>query len=276
MVLNLNPIPSFNACRTVVFGKNKQYITRTYYRISVLIFVLDGELRFREDGKEIAISKGEYYIQRDGLFQEGLPNVEPPTFFYVEFMGTYSDSFFGIPIRGTFDEKKIIPIANKLEELFRQNSMDKLHINSNANLFILNSYMNRIFSELFVSFNLIEQKSTLSYHIHNYIQSNYFKKITLAGLAERFNYDKDYLAELFKAQYGCTPLQYQTQLRMEQAAWLLETTKLSAEKIAEDVGYEAFSTFYRNFLRFRGMSPGAYRESTAKTDRKARKKKTGE
>lgn len=278
MVLNLSPIPSFNSCRTVKFAKNHQYITRTYYQISVLLFVLDGELRFKEDGKEIVLSKGEYYIQRDGLFQEGVPIYDPPTFFYIEFMGTYSEVTFGLPIKGTFNAQTVMPLANRLEELFKQNSRDRLHVRSNANLFILNAYMNHILSDLLSRSNALEKKSILPYLIHSYIQSNYFNKITLTDLAKRFSYDKDYLSEIFKEQYGCTPLQYQTNLRMEQAAWLFETTKLSAEQIAFNVGYADFSTFYRNFKKYSGVSPSSYRASLSEKQesipKNANKRKT--
>ena len=41
---------------------------------------------------------------------------------------------------------------------------------------------------------------------------------------------------------------------------LADTTELSFSEIADIVGYDDFSTFYRNFVKVTGLSPSAYRE----------------
>ena len=271
MILNLAPPPQFHACRTVRFRPNHQHITRTYYRVSVLILMLDGELRFREDGKEIHLVKDEYYIQRDGLFQEGIPIDDPPSYFYIEFFGSYSEAPFGLPLRGTYKLQKIQTFIDRLTELFNKNKQDSRHIRPDANLFILNAYMNHIFNELFVGSTTTDKNSTLTYMIQSHIQSNFSKKITLTDLSKRFGYDKDYLSEMFKKQYGVTPSHYQTNLRMEQARWMLETTSLSAEQVALSVGYADFSTFYRNFKNCYGIAPSSFRALNKAENRKVNK-----
>ena len=52
-------------------------------------------------------------------------------------------------------------------------------------------------------------------------------------------------------------------LRINRACTLLKTTSRSVTDIAFEVGYNTVKTFNRNFLKFRGMSPSAFRQEIA-------------
>ena len=231
------------------FSAGEEHVTRHFSK-SVLILMLDGELRFREDGKEISLRKNEYYIQRDGLFQEGVPLPCPPTYFYIEFYGEYSQDEYGLPLRGHFDPAAVAALTEKCERLYKQR---------NGDMFKLNSYMCRIFSELLDSKSNTNEHTRLALEMRNHIESSYHERLTLDSLSAIFGYDKDYLARIFKENYGISPHKYITEVRMEQAHWMLEHTDVSAEQIALSVGYSDFSAFYRNFISTYRMSPGSIR-----------------
>lgn len=60
--------------------------------------------------------------------------------------------------------------------------------------------------------------------------------------------------------YGMSFQQKLVQTRMERASWLLRTTEKSVSQIAEEVGYDAESGFYKEFRKRYGMTPLRYRK----------------
>ena len=107
MVLNFYPTPSFTFCGTKIFLPNEKHVTRKFNR-SVLILMTEGELSFLEDGELITLHEGEYYIQRDGLLQKGVPMSSPPKYFFIEFIGAYSDFEF---TEATDEDERIYIVA---------------------------------------------------------------------------------------------------------------------------------------------------------------------
>jgi transcriptional regulator GlxA family with amidase domain len=77
--------------------------------------------------------------------------------------------------------------------------------------------------------------------------------VARAGLPER-----SFIRRFTKAT-GRTPLDYVQALRLEGAKQLLETSDLSVEAIAEEVGYQDTSFFGRLFRRKVGLTPQQYR-----------------
>ena len=248
MILDFSPSPSFLACSLKIFEPNEIHVTR-YYTRSVLILMFDGELRFMEDGKEVCLSRGEYYIQRQGLFQDGVPLDSPPTYFYIEFYGSYSDDKNGLELRGRFPIDKFKGITEEMWALYKSHG---------ANLFLINSYMLRVFSKLLdVSANFNEKTNTANL-IKNFISSKYYSQIKISDIAKQFGYAEDYVIRIFRDTYGMTPHKYLISIRMEHARWLLENTDKTAYEISVSVGYNDFSTFYRNFKKIMGCSPMQY------------------
>jgi len=237
-----------------VFLQNEIHVTRRYKR-SVLILMLGGVLRFMEDGKEITLEKGEYYIQRQGLFQEGVPLDDPPIYFYIEFYGHYSDGENGLALRGSFSPEKLSAITEGLEAIFKEHK---------ANFFLLNSYMCRIFSELLEGVPTLNEKTNTARLIKNFISSRYYSQTKISDISKKFGYAEDYVIRIFKEIYGITPHKYLTNIRLEHARWLLENTDKTADEIAVSIGYNDFSTFFRAFKNAYGVSPSNIRRANQK------------
>lgn len=83
-------------------------------------------------------------------------------------------------------------------------------------------------------------------------------EVTLEGLAERLSYSPSRLSELIRQRTGRTFSQIVGERRMERAAWLLRNAGLPARDVAELVGYESVSSFYKAFRARYGVTPGAY------------------
>jgi transcriptional regulator GlxA family with amidase domain len=87
--------------------------------------------------------------------------------------------------------------------------------------------------------------------------------ITLEGIAVQAQTSTRTLSRYFKSQTGTTPLQWLLAARVRRAQELLERTNLTAEKIAQSVGFESVSAFRVCFYRRVGTTPQRYRQHFA-------------
>lgn len=87
------------------------------------------------------------------------------------------------------------------------------------------------------------------------------KTVTLAGLGERFGMKEEVLKRYIVRESGYTYSYLLRDLRMRRAAWLLQNTSWSAERIMEEVGYSNVTNFYRAFKDYFGKTPSEYRRT---------------
>ncbi len=241
---------SFRTCGTKIFKADELHVTRRYPN-DVLILMSSGTLRFRENGEDIELRAGEYYIQRAGLLQEGKLKSDSPEYFYIELRGgEYSDGGTGIPLRGSFNAASVSIYQKRLEQAYSAHQ---------ATPFLLNGYMSLILNELMISDGGIDLQEHTARLIRNDIRARYTEGAPLDELSSRYGYDVDHIIRIFKKQYGITPHKYLVRLRIEHACWLLTNTELSAAAISESVGYGDFPSFWRSFKSICGVTPSEYR-----------------
>ena len=92
-----------------------------------------------------------------------------------------------------------------------------------------------------------------------YINERFTQSLTSDGLARQFAFSKSMFTILFQQYTGMTPKHYIMSKRMEYAEMLLSTTEFSINEVSIMVGYQYFSTFYRNFTRYFGLTPSEFR-----------------
>lgn len=97
--------------------------------------------------------------------------------------------------------------------------------------------------------------------IIEYMQKNY-DTVTLAHLAEFFNYSRRQMQRIILTATGRTFTDNIRRLRMDHAKELLAESRLSVQKIADLLGYYDVSNFRRVFKQYCGMTPQDYRKST--------------
>lgn len=85
--------------------------------------------------------------------------------------------------------------------------------------------------------------------------------LTLNEVADAVSLSPSYLAFLLKDRVGLGYRGYVISLRMETAKKLLRTTDMTVSSVAETVGYENVTNFYRLFHRETGATPAAYRKA---------------
>jgi AraC-like DNA-binding protein len=84
--------------------------------------------------------------------------------------------------------------------------------------------------------------------------------LSMAELAKATNVSQSHLFELFQKYLGASPLNLYLSLKTEYAKTLLSDQNLTIKEIAEECGYNDPYTFSKQFKKFAGMSPNAYRK----------------
>lgn len=101
--------------------------------------------------------------------------------------------------------------------------------------------------------------------IKQYIDMNYYKKISIAEIAKNCYLSRPYIRNIFQANIGLSPKQYLKKVRMEKAVELLTETNYQIALIAKSVGYEDQLQFSKAFKLTFGMSPSEYRANSQKS-----------
>lgn len=92
-----------------------------------------------------------------------------------------------------------------------------------------------------------------------FLRLNYQEPIKYKELAEALHFHINYIALCMKKTFGCTPLEYVTSYRLEQAKLLLIHTDEAISKIAEETGFGSFPYFIRCFTKHTGTKPKLFR-----------------
>lgn len=85
------------------------------------------------------------------------------------------------------------------------------------------------------------------------------ENVTLEQLADFFSYSPSYLSRAIKEGCGMTFLNLLRECRLEKAAMLLSSSRLTIEEIAAQVGYKNTTSVYEGIKLKFGISPGEYR-----------------
>lgn len=83
--------------------------------------------------------------------------------------------------------------------------------------------------------------------------------LSLKALAERQNINSSYLSTLFKKETGSTVTEYVQKRRIETAIYLLSSTKLQIQTIAQHCGIPDMNYFSKVFRKHIGKSPKEFR-----------------
>ncbi len=104
-------------------------------------------------------------------------------------------------------------------------------------------------------------KSIAAYQIKYYIEQNAATKFKLEDVARYVGLSVSRIVHLFKQTYNQTITEYANQIRLSIACERIRYTSMSLESIAESVGFQSYTYFYRAFHARYGIPPKQYRIS---------------
>lgn len=239
---------SFNKLPHYIYSNHRQFFTHEHHidRIfneDVLILVRKGILRFTENDQPVELHANEYYLQRAGLHQSSIQESEKPNYFFIHFHGTFEENG-DLPIRGTFQSKNIQPIIDEIMLLGIESPKMEYE---------------RLFYTLLTELAKQQRGETIAEQIRTYMLQNYTEHISLQNISVHCSLSRNSIVNIFKKTYGKTPYRYLTDYRLNRASEYLVSTRRSLSTIANDVGFEDYTVFYRAFVDKYGISPRDYR-----------------
>lgn len=155
------------------------------------------------------------------------------------FVGTASGDILKIFLR-------MIQLLNKPEDVYLANLLKK------EMLFRL---LTGEYRHLFFQKSLFDQTSNSVGRVIEWIRRNYTEGFTIDELARSSGMSVSALHHKFKAITTMSPLQYQKQLRLQEARRLLVSGQMDATTAALEVGYDSPSQFNREYRRLFGLPP---------------------
>ncbi|MGT2757590.1 AraC family transcriptional regulator [Streptococcus ovuberis] len=87
-----------------------------------------------------------------------------------------------------------------------------------------------------------------------------YETLDLSSLANKLNFNKNYLSNLIKQRSGKTFTQLLHQKRLSRAKLLIESTLLPIHEIAQQTGFSNRTFFYKKFEEAYGIKPGDLRQ----------------
>lgn len=154
----------------------------------------------------------------------------------------YEEDFFAV-----FPEE-----INYFEKLSRIDGIRELELwIGNYLYWILEYFRNR----------LSGQQEDVMQRAQRFMEDNYFNpELTLGSVAEYVGFSEKYFTTRFTKEVGITFRDYLTQIRLERAKILLDTTDFKMYEISERIGYNNVEHFNRMFKKKFGISPGDYKK----------------
>ncbi len=111
------------------------------------------------------------------------------------------------------------------------------------------------YGHLFFQKALFDQTANGVGRVIEWIRQNYTAGFSVDELARSYGMSVSALHHKFKAITTMSPLQYQKQLRLQEARRLLVSGQMDATTAALEVGYESPSQFNREYRRLFGLPP---------------------
>lgn len=160
-------------------------------------------------------------------------------------------------------------IINILYKVMRLKKIEFTDIEFNNNFELLHSIISKSDEEIqLYIFNLVDKicdfmqisvKKIDIGEIIDYINNHFTEDIYLEMLAEKYNTSPKYLSKRIKQYLNISFKDYITQLRIDKAKKLLETTDIKIADLSQEVGYYNQSAFVRSFKLKEGIPPSEYK-----------------
>ncbi len=221
--------------------------------LAELIYVTEGQLHLLAGGKELSLSAGDaYLIRRYTTLAGARPSVGACSFYTVSFDCTVEKyeplygKLFHISSRTSYVET----LFNNLSFYGGQNQGADYRMDACFALLL----------EVLYDARNREPERIQMHGILGYIDSHISSPLTVEEISEQFHYSSDYLAKIFRQQFGVTMKQYMIEKKLSVAKRLLTASDIAIPKVGEAVGFADPVLFEKFFKYHTQMTPKKYRE----------------
>ncbi len=251
--------PLYPYCMEEEIRVRNYWYTENFTRFMLIVLVLEGDILFRFEKKNIRVAENEILIVPKNTsysFENGESYASRKVVLEVVGKNLTSDL-------DTFGLNGLIVIrSGRCGELADQVRVigDLIHAQQESDIPELIGKTYRFLTEL--SFLLPEKKrpDNLLLNAQMLLESDFETRLTLKQLAEKLNSREERINKIFKEKLGVTPMQYRIEKKMELAKHLLVTTRQTVKEISFQLGYCDQFYFSSEFRRITGYSPKQARQ----------------
>lgn len=273
------PLPHYITCGEDTYPIGGIHPDRSGIGVFDLIFVTRGCLFLEEELTMLTIPAGHYAILRpDRSHRTSQPCLEETHFYWLHFqtLGSWNEvseqdsslpAFEGHPLYqiekfSIYISQKGAPLLpSQVEELLRRLMLQHQEQTVSAR------WKQQIcFQDLLSMLQHTEGGEVQNPHLKvaelagEYLRRHYREPISYKRMSEALHFHSNYIAICMKKTFGCTPLEYLTRHRIEQAKQTLIHTDDPIGRVAEQTGFGSFPYFVRSFARYTGHTPKSFRQ----------------
>lgn len=229
---------------------------RRNFEYHVLIFVTRGTLYISSANVEYEVSEGQYILLPAGEEHYGYRESESAlNYYWVHFQWKKKETQllrYGVL---SFDNWITLYFKQLISLSLEESPVTKQMQNHLVSLCLLELERNQM-----GQFGSKTQPDAV-WKVADWIKTNYYRKFTVAELAEKFGYQESYLSSLFKVNMGTSIVKYTREIRIKTAKMLLENCGISIKEAAYSCGFSDEKYFMKVFKQCEGMTPSEYRKA---------------
>jgi AraC family transcriptional regulator of arabinose operon len=222
----------------------------------LIVYTLDGEGYFKTRTGEKLCRSGDISLLKGGVpHQYGTSSGKVWHFVWAHFPRLSETAYipdeevFVLNVNSEFRRKRIYRSFKKIikDSLERASFWQELCENSIKEILLL------------MAQSLDKNIDSRIERVLHLLSQDMMQKVRIEELAKAVNLSASRLSHLFKKETGESILETLNQMRLRQAAMLLEHTDRTAAEVALDVGFQSYNHFAESFRRLYGISPRGYK-----------------
>ncbi|MGG7058991.1 AraC family transcriptional regulator [Clostridium tertium] len=249
------------------FSTEKKIVGKHWHESLEIIYVVEGELEITTTSENILLSAGEVGII-GGSSLHGTKSISKNLChqclhikydFLVKYLNFNKISSRIFKVKDV--SKFLFYYKNVIEYLEKTDYVSKMKYHANILLLLTTIVEDENFSDK----NEVTNKvNDLIHKVMYFINFNYKENITLNSIAKNFGYTPQNIAILFKKNVGKTVYNYLTEIRLENAVYLLINSNKNIIEIALECGFPNEMAFINKFKLKYKTTPNIYRKQSVK------------
>ena len=213
-----------------------------------IIYVTQGEIFMEEGKRQIHAKKSELFILRPNILHGGTRSSRDVSFYWVHFKISG-----GLPFEDLFFE------SFEDSYLFKE-LLHALHLPSKPK-YLTDSIMAHVLGKLcYISEENAGSFDGTAEKIYQWIRINALADLTVASVAEKFNYSPDHLSRICKSRFKESAGEIIDRFLILRAKELLSHTSKYVKEIAADLRFKDDKAFIGYFKYHEGVSPTEFRK----------------
>lgn len=258
LLLEYNPTDIVGTYVSTKAPKSKDFYSSHIHNNYELLFFYDGDADYIVGGSI-------YHLQKNDLLL-----IKPAVYHHIRILSSrpYERIVFNFSENVLLPE--LIPFIQGAENSFHVKNdspikriMDNVRdcsstFNEEEFIYILTTSLNQILLNLkYFSSHVVKEKivsHSILEQILLFIDENPTLPLTISFLAEKFNLSQSWIAHSFKNVLGVSPSQYINRKKIIYAQSLINMG-IPPVQAAETCGYVNYTTFYRQYKKYLGVSP---------------------